>query len=95
MKLVVVHWLDADCEAGWTDKRDIDDIKDTLCLTIGLWLRPNKRFYRLCSGYHDTAYSEVNRIPRGMAEKIVHIGDVDDKGKFKPLAVPKEIKVQG
>jgi len=93
VKLVVIHWLDADCEAGWTDKRDIDSMKDTLCMTLGLWLRPSKKFFRICSGYHDTAYSEVNRIPKGMAEKILHIGDVDEKGKFTALTKPTEIKI--
>jgi hypothetical protein len=80
MKRVEVVWLDAETKSGWQDISEAEadfDSTATVCHNIGYLVHENESHVVLISGYNDSEYSEVTKIPRGMVKSMVEVAPVE------------------
>ncbi len=77
-KLVRVEWVDAESKSGWIDNDDaLTWAKNDLtarCVSVGYVVAETKVYLTIAASFHNTAVSELTKIPLGMIRKRKVIG---------------------
>lgn len=83
--IVLVVWIDAATEAGWTDTEDAHDFVPPECQTLGYLIADKPDHVVLAQTHGGNEMGNRWTIPRGMvkAMKVLEVGDIyaQDKGE--------------
>jgi len=74
--IVVIHWLDADAESGWSEYDEIEDQRIHYMQTVGLLVSKGKNFVVHADTYNPwgNQWSGKGKIPRSWVKKIETLG---------------------
>jgi len=77
-KLVEIHWIDAEAEAGWSEDDPAKD-KPTILKTYGLLVRKTKDWVIHADTYipETKVWGGKGKIPAGMVKKVKTLMTVD------------------
>lgn len=77
-KLLRVEWVDAESKSGWVDNEDAltwaKNDETARCVSVGYVVAETKAYLTLAASFHNTAVSELTKIPLGMIRKRKVIG---------------------
>jgi hypothetical protein len=83
--IVIVTWIDAATESGWTDTDEAHDFVPPECQTMGYLVADKPDYIVLAQSYGGNEMGNRWTIPRGMvtAMRVLEVGDIyaPDKGE--------------